>query len=223
MRCAAATAISSFDRTVLQHDRVPLIKKVARKTADKGRHCDLGPAQLALDRVVMDRCGLPFGPRISHLAHVRGLGPRLGIRLVSLGIRLLRLLLRRRFRHLLRLLRRRFWHLLRLLLRRRFRHLLRLLLRGRFWHLLRLLLRGRFRHLHRLLLSRRFWHLLRLLLCRRFRHLLRLLLAKPFEEEADVRTTRAEAKSRRTRDCPDRLPTRLLGNIAQSGCYRAPP
>merc|ERR1740129_2482629 len=182
MRCAAATAISSFDRTVLQHDRVPLIKKVARKTADKGRHCDLGPAQLALDRVVMDRCGLPFGPRISHLAHVRGLGPRLGIRLVSLGIRLLRLLLRRRFRHLLRLLRRRFWHLLRLLLRRRFRHLLRLLLRGR----------------------------------------VRLLLAKPVEEEADVRTTRAEAKSRRTRDCPDRLPTRLLGNITQSGCYRAP-
>merc|ERR1740129_1561780 len=171
MRCAAATAISSFDRTVLQHDRVPLIKKVARKTADKGRHCDLGPAQLALDRVVMDRCGLPFGPRISHLAHVRGLGPFLGIRLVSLGIRLLRLLLRRRF-----------WHLLRLLLRRRFRHLLRLLLRGR----------------------------------------VRLLLAKPVEEEAGVRTTRAEAKSRRTRDCPDRLPTRLLGNITQSGCYRAP-
>merc|ERR1740129_1634510 len=199
MRCAAATAISSFDRTVLQHDRVPLIKKVARKTADKGRHCDLGPAQLALDRVVMDRCGLPLGPRISHLAHVRGLGPPFGIRLVSLGICLLRLLLCRRFRHLLRLL-----------------------LRRRFWHLVRLLLRGRFRHLHRLLLRRRFWHLLRLLLCRRFRHLLRLLLAKPFEEEADVRTTRAEAKSRRTRDCPDRLPTRLLGNIAQSGCYRAP-
>merc|ERR1740129_755928 len=194
MRCAAATAISSFDRTVLQHDRVPLIKKVARKTADKGRHCDLGPAQLALDRVVMDRCGLPLGPRISHLAHVRDLGPRLGIRLVSLGIRLLRLLLRRRFRHLLRLLRGRFRHLLRLLLRRRFWHLLRLLLRRRFRYLLRLLLRGR----------------------------VRLLLAKPVEEEAGVRTTRAEAKSRRTRDCPDRLPTRLLGNITQSGCYRAP-